>query len=140
MNLVTYDYLCTHLSGKKMTPVLTEIHSKTLAETNGFLKHEGEEFVYVLQGTLQLHTEFYEPLVLDTGASVYFDSTMGHTYVSVGEKPLKILSVMSSSPNLLFNTESDAQPVDAGAKAGVTPSKPQSRGRRIRAARSHEKH
>ncbi len=96
VNLQAYSYLCTELAGKKMTPMTGLIRSRTLAETNGLLKHEGEEFTYVLEGTLELHTEFYEPLVLDVGGSVYFDSTMGHAYVSIGDTPVKILCVCST--------------------------------------------
>src|SRR5262249_51515248 len=91
-----YNYLSTELVGKKMTPMTGVIQSRTLQETNGLLKHEGEEFTFVLEGRMELHTEFYEPLILDVGGSVYFDSTMGHAYVSVGKVPLKILCVCST--------------------------------------------
>ena len=91
-----YDYLCTELAGKKMTPMTGLIHSRSLEESNGLLKHEGEEFTYVLEGQMALHTEFYSPLILDAGGSVYFDSTMGHAYVSVGTVPLKILCVCTT--------------------------------------------
>jgi transcriptional regulator with XRE-family HTH domain len=96
VNLQDYNYLCTELAGKKMTPMTGIIRSCTLAESNGLLKHEGEEFTYVLEGTLELHTEFYEPLVLEVGSSVYFDSTMAHAYVSVGAVPGKMLCVCST--------------------------------------------
>ena len=101
VNLQAYSYLCTELAGKKMTPMTGLIRSRTLAETNGLLKHEGEEFTYVLEGTLELHTEFYEPLVLGVGGSVYFDSTMGHAYVSIGDTPVKILCVCSTPEPVL---------------------------------------
>jgi transcriptional regulator with XRE-family HTH domain len=91
-----YDYLCTELAGKKMTPMTGLIRSRSLEESNGLLKHEGEEFTYVLEGRMALHTEFYQPLILDAGGSVYFDSTMGHAYVSVGSAPLKILCVCTT--------------------------------------------
>lgn len=39
--------------------------------------HEGEEFVFVCNGQATLHSEHYEPLVLDPGDSVYFDSGAG---------------------------------------------------------------
>jgi mannose-6-phosphate isomerase-like protein (cupin superfamily) len=102
VNLQAYSYLCTELAGKKMTPMTGLIRSRTLAETNGLLKHDGEEFTYVLEGTLELYTEFYEPLVLSVGGSVYFDSTMGHAYVSIGDTPLKMLCVCTTpEPGLL---------------------------------------
>ena len=91
-----YEYLCTELAGKRMTPMTGLIRSRSLEESNGLLKHEGEEFTYVLEGQMALHTEFYQPLILDPGGSVYFDSTMGHAYVSVGSVPLKILCVCTT--------------------------------------------
>ncbi|MBS0366046.1 MAG: helix-turn-helix transcriptional regulator [Proteobacteria bacterium] len=96
-----YAYLCTELAGKKMTPMTGIITSRSLAESNGLLSHEGEEFTYVLEGRLELHTEFYSPLVLEAGGSVYFDSTMGHAYVSVGSVPLKILCVCSTPEHVI---------------------------------------
>ena len=101
VGLQGYAYLCTELSGKKMTPMTGIIRSRTLAESNGLLKHEGEEFSYVLEGRLELHTEFYAPLVLDPGGSVYFDSTMGHAYLSIGSTPLKILCVCTTPEHVL---------------------------------------
>jgi transcriptional regulator with XRE-family HTH domain len=91
-----YDYLCNELAGKKMTPMTGTIRSRSLEESNGLLEHEGEEFTYVLEGRMALHTQFYQPLILDAGGSVYFDSTMGHAYVSVGNVPLKILCVCTT--------------------------------------------
>jgi len=91
----TYRYLCTELSAKRMTPMVAEVHAHSVAETNGLLAHQGEEYTYVLEGTVELLTEFYEPLRLETGASVYFDSTMRHTYVAVGPGPAKILCICS---------------------------------------------
>jgi transcriptional regulator with XRE-family HTH domain len=96
VNMQEYKYLCTELAGKKMTPMSGVIWSRTLAESNGLLKHEGEEFTFVLEGTLELHTEFYEPLAVEAGGSVYFDSTMGHAYLSKGTQPLKIICVCST--------------------------------------------
>ena len=36
--------------------------------------HGGEEFAYVLEGTVVVHTEHYAPAVLKAGESIYFDS------------------------------------------------------------------
>jgi len=103
-----YSYLCTDLPGKRMTPMIAEIKARTFEETNGFLRHEGEEFTYVLQGTLDLHTEFYHPLRVEAGGCVYFDSTMGHTYVSAGEGPVKILCVCSAGESSLSKALSES--------------------------------
>lgn len=99
-----YRYLCTELSRKKMTPIVGVITATSLDEA-GFLHHEGEELVYVLDGTLELHSEFYEPLRVEAGGCVYFDSNMGHAFIAVGG-PVTILSVCSApEPALVQATE-----------------------------------
>jgi len=110
INLQSYNYLCTDLANKRMTPMTGVVHSRTFAETNGLMKHDGEEFTYVLEGRLELHPEFYEPLVVETGGSVYFDSTMGHAYVSIGATPLKMLVVCSTPEPVLTGSLSAAAP------------------------------
>ncbi len=90
-----YSYVCAELSAKRMTPMIAEVRARNIEESNGLLAHPGEEFTYVLAGRVQLHTEFYEPLLLETGACVYFDSTMRHTYVAMDDAPAKILCVCS---------------------------------------------
>ncbi len=90
-----YRYLCTEMKSKKMTPIVGVIRAMTLEETGGYLRHEGEEVVYVLEGALDLHTEFYEPLRIEAGGCAYFDSRMGHAFVAVG-RPAKMLSVCTT--------------------------------------------
>jgi uncharacterized cupin superfamily protein len=90
------------LANKKMTPIFGEITARSLEEAGGYLRHEGEEMVYVLEGTLEFHSEHYQPLRMEAGGSVYFDSLMGHAFVALGSKPVKILSVCSApEPELL---------------------------------------
>ena len=51
--------------------------------------------VYVLSGTIQLHTEFYGPETMSKGDSAYFDATMGHGYIRVGSEEATILCLMN---------------------------------------------
>jgi quercetin dioxygenase-like cupin family protein len=57
------------------------------------IRHSGEEFAYVLEGEIEFHTEFYAPVRLKPGESVYFDSGMGHAYLAASDGPCRILSV-----------------------------------------------
>jgi len=77
-----YDMLCADLARKKFLPLLTHIKKRNIDDFGAMVKHEGEEFIYVMQGPVELHTEFYAPAVLHAGDSVYFDSTMGHALVA----------------------------------------------------------
>jgi len=67
------------------------------SDYEAFHIHSGEEFFYVLSGTVELHTESYETVVLSTGDGVSFDSGMGHLYVSISDEPAVLL--MSNSLN-----------------------------------------
>jgi uncharacterized cupin superfamily protein len=76
-----------------MTPILCEYRARSLEEFGPLMRHEGEEFLYVLEGELELHTECYAPLVLKAGESIYFDSRMGHGYVARGTQTCRALSM-----------------------------------------------
>lgn len=95
-----YDYLCSELSNKRMIPILTRIKTQTLEEFGQLFAHSGEEFIFVLEGEIRVHTEFYEPVRLRTGEGIYIDSTMGHAYTKVGEADALVLGICSSeNPN-----------------------------------------
>lgn len=88
--------LCTDLANKKMHPAVNVVTIRSIAEGGGFSRHHGEEFLYVLKGTLILASEFYEPLTLNEGDSVYFDSQMGHAYLSPDGQPVTILVIATT--------------------------------------------
>src|SRR6185436_19147413 len=69
-----YHYLCPELRRKRMIPVLTNIRAKTVEEFGDLVRHSGEEYIYVLDGRIEVHTEFYDPVVLERGESIYIDS------------------------------------------------------------------
>ena len=92
-----YDYeaLCTALAGKQFVPLLTTVKARSIKEFPSLLQHEGEEFIFVLRGSLTVHTQFYQPIELQEGDSCYFDSSMGHACVA-GEEDVQILWVCSN--------------------------------------------
>lgn len=47
----------------------------------------------VLDGEISLYTEFYAPLHLTQGDSIYFDSEMGHALISVSDEDATVLFV-----------------------------------------------
>ena len=94
-----YDYffLCTELRRKRMIPVITKIRAKTPEEFGELVHHPGEEFIYVIRGAIVVNTEFYDPVVLTAGQSIYIDSNMGHAYLAAeGCDEAEVLGVMSS--------------------------------------------
>jgi transcriptional regulator with XRE-family HTH domain len=100
-----YYYLCPELRRKRMIPVLTRVRAKTIAEFGELVRHSGEEYIHVLEGRMEVHTEFYDPIVLGTGESVYIDSNMGHAYIAAeGCDEVLLLGVCSSSDEQLMES------------------------------------
>ncbi len=91
-----YRYLCTDLSQKAMVPILITIRARSLVEIGRFSRHSGEEFLYVLRGPIEVHTEHYAPVRLEAGDSLYIDSTMGHASLAIGETEALVLNVCHS--------------------------------------------
>lgn len=100
-----YYYLCTELRRKRMIPVLTTMRAKSLSEFGDLVRHSGEEYIHVLEGSIIVHTEFYDPVVLRAGEGIYIDSNMGHAYIA-GEDcdQATVLGVCSSADESLFNS------------------------------------
>jgi len=91
-----YQYLCADLRQKRMVPIIVRLHSHDIAEFGELVKHEGEEFVYVLEGTIEIHLEFYTPVTLTAGQGIYLDSTMEHAYLAKDCESALVLAVCSS--------------------------------------------
>jgi len=51
-------------------------------------------------------------VVLKTGESIYFDSTMGHAYVSVGDRPARILCVCTMTEQDLTAAVLEAEGIE----------------------------
>lgn len=103
-----YELLNADLSNKRFIPLLTTIKARERSAFPKLHRHEGEEFFYVLSGTVQLLTELYTPLILHAGDSCYFDSNMGHACLSAGEEDAQILWVScTASVANVHHTDAD---------------------------------
>ena len=86
-----YEALAYNKPGKNMEPfVISPASDKEVT-----LQHDGEEFMYVLEGT---HEFVYDgkKYILKTGDSIYFDSRIPHSGRSLGNKKAKILAIIYS--------------------------------------------
>lgn len=90
-----YELLCAELVGKEFIPLLTTVKARTTADFPGLVKHDGEEFFFVLKGSVTLHTEHWAEAKLEEGDSAYFDSKMGHAIVTAGDEDAQILWICS---------------------------------------------
>jgi transcriptional regulator with XRE-family HTH domain len=107
VNTKNYDYyyVCPELRRKRMIPIITRIRAKSAEEFGSLVHHSGEEYVYVLEGRIQVLTEFYDPVVLNVGESIYIDSNMGHAYVTAeGCDEAVVLGVCSSTDESLMES------------------------------------
>jgi len=99
-----YFYLCTEMRLKRMVPNLMKVKSKTVEEFGPLVRHAGEEFAYVIDGDILLHTEFYDPVRLSAGQSIYFDSSMGHAYLlAPGCEGATVIGCMASGDDDLLS-------------------------------------
>lgn len=95
-----YDYKAhaTDLSRKGMVPLEIWVRARTVDAFDHWSRHDGEEYVYVIDGEIEVHTEHYAPFRLGVGESAYFDSNMAHVYISLSEADAHVLSI-SYDPN-----------------------------------------
>ena len=91
----TYQHrlLATGLSNKKLFPYVTTVRARSRDEYSDWIRHEGEELLFILKGSVTLYSEFYEPLVLQQGDSAYYDCQMGHLLVSISTEDAEVLWV-----------------------------------------------
>ncbi len=104
IHTTNYEHLypATELLNKRFIPIVAEIRAWSLAEFGEMIRHSGEEYAYVLEGTVELHTDLYAPVRLDTGDSIYFDSGMAHAYIAVGPAQCRVLAICSGAESQLI--------------------------------------
>ena len=110
-----YHFLCPELRRKRMIPLITNIRAKTVEQFGELVRHSGEEYIYVLDGRIEIHTEFYDPVVLEKDESIYIDSQMGHAYVVAdGCEQATVLGICSSADEDLMSSLLNLHGSDAG--------------------------
>ncbi len=92
-----YDYkslLASDIRGQGMEPFLITFDPQA-AETVTPMSHEGEEFIHVLTGTLEIEYDGDKQL-LKKGDSLYIDSSRPHAVRGMGKTPPTALAVIYS--------------------------------------------
>ena len=84
--------LAANKAGRHMEPFLIDIHPSS-AQQAVLSAHEGEEFIHVLAGDVEITygTETYR---LSVGDSIYYDSIVAHNVHCAGDRPAQILAVV----------------------------------------------
>lgn len=86
-------FLAADLLNKRFVPIISEVFARSIEEFGELSRHGGEEFTYVLEGILEIHTELYAPVRLEAGEGIYFDSGIAHGYVAIGSEPCRALTI-----------------------------------------------
>ena len=83
--------LAARKAGRNMEPFLVNIQTGTGKENPS--SHEGEEFLFVLEGSIIVHygTKKY---ILNQGDSIYYDSIVDHLVTANYESEAKILGII----------------------------------------------
>jgi transcriptional regulator with XRE-family HTH domain len=91
---VDYQLLTPDLNRNRSMEVFLEEWEPGKERTTMPLRQYTEEFIYVLQGQLEIHLgdEVYS---LDAGDSIYFEGPLLHRLAAVGHETLRILSVIT---------------------------------------------
>jgi len=84
--------LAASKTGRHMEPFLIDIKPSTLNEPI-LSSHEGEEFIFVLQGTVKINYG-KETHILQKGDSIYYDSIVDHLVSAVDDSPAQIVAVV----------------------------------------------
>jgi len=87
---MSFNALAADKTGRHMEPFIVMIEADAQQDKT---THEGEEFIYVLEGSLTLEYGTTKDF-LNTGDSVYYDSIVPHRVYSANNNPVKILAVV----------------------------------------------
>ncbi|MEW5772383.1 MAG: XRE family transcriptional regulator [Thermodesulfobacteriota bacterium] len=89
-----YDYrnLAYTFTGRKMEPFLIRVPAKEEADVS-FTQHPGQEFVYMLEGRLEI-TLGGKKLALEPGDSLYFDASNPHALRGLDGRDALFLDVI----------------------------------------------
>ena len=90
-----YEALGFSKPGKNMQPYIIT----AAFDEKSVFQHEGEEFLYVLEGTYEFIYDG-KKYIMEEGDSAYFDSGVPHTARSLGDKKARVLAVMYSYKRL----------------------------------------
>lgn len=94
-----YDYklLAAQYPARTMTPMYGRILARGPEAFDGFVRHAGQEFLMVLSGELEIRFETGESLILARNETAYFDSGIGHMYLTRSRTPAEVMVVMSDA-------------------------------------------
>ena len=88
----THQNLCSNFIHKQAETFLVTVDPEK-NPVPSLNSHPGQEFNYVLEGTLKIYIHNNE-IILNEGDSIFFDSTHNHAMVALNDKPAKFIAVI----------------------------------------------
>lgn len=86
-----YQLLADEIASKEMAPALLRVPNGPPVLGG----HPGEEFFLVVEGSVEFHMQYYAPLLMKEGDSVYFDAATPHAIIAGGDGEATILTIVS---------------------------------------------
>jgi transcriptional regulator with XRE-family HTH domain len=87
-----YESLAFNFIHKKAEPFMVTISPDSENLPVEMKSHPGQEFNYVLEGTMKIMIDIHE-IILNEGDSIYFDSAHKHAMQALNNKPVKFLAI-----------------------------------------------
>lgn len=88
-----YQNLAFNFIHKKAEPFLVTVPAESDDAAVHFNNHPGQEFNFVLEGTLKVVLADHE-MILNEGDSLFYDSNISHGMKAMNGKPAKFLAVI----------------------------------------------
>jgi len=86
-----FSSLAPHKKNRHMEPLIVKLEPSDIEEERS--THDGQEFIYVLEGTMEVRLQ-EEVHLLEPGDAIYYDSTVPHLVKCHGKDTTKILAVL----------------------------------------------
>jgi quercetin dioxygenase-like cupin family protein len=88
-----YEGLAYNFIHKKAEPFMVTVDPAPEGSLTEFNSHPGQEFNYILQGSMKLMIDKHE-VILNEGDSIYFDSGYNHAMKALNNEPVKFLAIV----------------------------------------------
>lgn len=88
-----YQSLGFNFAHKKAEPFLVTVEPEAAETPFSLNAHPGQEFDYVLEGTLRIIVDNHE-ITLEAGDSIFYDSGYEHGMKAADNKPVKFLAIV----------------------------------------------
>ncbi len=88
-----YENLAYNFSHKKAEPFMVTIDPSQSSQPPAFNSHPGQEFNFVLEGTMLINIDGHES-ILNEGDSIYFNSAYKHNMLALNGKKVRFLAII----------------------------------------------